>query len=61
METRGQTSCPDLMHAAVSVMDAVQNLATAAQEVVSESEDEVGCNFSKLFYNMMMARNVLWC
>ena len=43
MESRGRTSCPDLMNAAVSVMDAVQNMATAAQEVVYESEDEVSC------------------
>lgn len=41
METQGRSSCPDLMHAAVSVMDAVQNLSTVAQEVVSGSEDEV--------------------
>ena len=48
MEARGQTSCPDLMHAAVSVMDAVQNLATAAQKVLSESEDEVSCKFPSI-------------
>ena len=59
MEARGKTSCPDLMHAAVSVMDAVQNLANAAQEVVSESEDEVSCNFPEPFH-MTMAGNVMW-
>jgi hypothetical protein len=33
------------MHAAVSVMDAVQNLANTAQTVASESNDEVFNNY----------------
>lgn len=41
LEARGRTSCPDLMHAAVSIMDAVQNMSTAAQQVIYGSEDEV--------------------
>ena len=47
-ESKRRTSCPDLMHAAVSIMDAVQNLSSAAQEIVSKSEDEVSCRFQKL-------------
>ena len=41
-ERRGKASYPGLMHAAVSVMDAVQNLSNTAQTVASESNDEVG-------------------
>ena len=40
-ESKRRTSCPDLMNAAVSVMDAVQNLSGTAQEIMSKSEDEV--------------------
>ena len=40
-EARGKASYPGLMHAAVSVMDAVQNLSNTAQTVASESNDEV--------------------
>ena len=40
-ETREKASYPGLMHAAVSVMDAVQNLSNTAQTMASESNDEV--------------------
>ena len=40
-ETRGNASYPGLMHAAVSVMDAIQNMSNTAQTIASESNDEV--------------------
>ncbi len=40
-EARGGTPLPDLMSPAISVLDAVQNLANVGQRLASGSSDEV--------------------